>query len=205
MFTDLLVELRWNPVTPCSGYVAFAWSLDGGDLVITALGPRTEARWLKEAYPGTWKRVDCTPWIGWPGPEPSGGRAPPPCAGQGEIPPPRGVRGELAYSPDGKRVVFERAIGGEDLLWIANIDGSQARELTRNRRGGSSTCPCDTRPSFSPDGTRIAFIRTLSGRKAALFVVNVDGTRVKQLTPWSRGIAGEVDWSPDGSPVVSNP
>jgi TRAP-type C4-dicarboxylate transport system substrate-binding protein len=62
--TNRLVELRWNPATPCSGYVAFSWRRDGRDLVIVALDPRTEPGWLEKAYPGTWKRVDCTPDCG---------------------------------------------------------------------------------------------------------------------------------------------
>ncbi len=65
--TDLenrLVELRWNPATPCRGYLAFSWRRDGRDLVIVALDPRTEPGWLEKAYPGTWKRVDCTPDCG---------------------------------------------------------------------------------------------------------------------------------------------
>jgi hypothetical protein len=56
-----LVDLWWNPATPCSGYIAFAWRLDGRDLLVLHLDPRTAPAWIKTAYPGTWKRVDCTP------------------------------------------------------------------------------------------------------------------------------------------------
>jgi TRAP-type C4-dicarboxylate transport system substrate-binding protein len=56
-----LVQLRWNPATPCSGYVAFGWRLDGRDLTIERFDPLTRPGWLERAYVGTWKRVDCTP------------------------------------------------------------------------------------------------------------------------------------------------
>ena len=54
------VRLVWNPATPCSGFVAFAWKLDGADLVITALDPRSDRGWTA-ALVGTWMRVDCKP------------------------------------------------------------------------------------------------------------------------------------------------
>jgi TRAP-type C4-dicarboxylate transport system substrate-binding protein len=63
-FNDLVdrrVTLEWNPATPCRGYVAFAWRLDGDDLVIIGLDPRSDPGWTA-AFVGTWKRVDCTPW-----------------------------------------------------------------------------------------------------------------------------------------------
>ena len=53
------------PRTPCSGYVAFSWKPAArGDLAIVELDPRTEPAWIRNAYPGTWKRVDCTPSCG---------------------------------------------------------------------------------------------------------------------------------------------
>ena len=55
-----LVELRWNPGTPCVGYVGFSWRLEArGDLVLVNLDRRSEPAWVANAYRGTWKRVDC--------------------------------------------------------------------------------------------------------------------------------------------------
>jgi hypothetical protein len=54
------VKLRWNPATPCTEYIAFSWKVDGRDLEIVGLDPRTETGWTK-ALLGTWKLVDCTP------------------------------------------------------------------------------------------------------------------------------------------------
>ena len=55
------VVFHWNPATPCSGFVAFEWRLDGTDLVIAGLDPRDDPGWMA-AFVGTWKRVDCRPW-----------------------------------------------------------------------------------------------------------------------------------------------
>jgi C4-dicarboxylate-binding protein DctP len=192
---DRLAELKWNLGTPCSGYIAFAWKLDGLDLVITTLSPHAEPPWLRKAYPGVWKLVDCAPFIGWPGPDPAHAKAPP-CPRAHSVRPPPRVRGEVAYSPDGKRAVYESsAAGGRDGLVLVNVDGSGFTPLTENRATpGPGHCSCDSDPSFSPDGARVAFVRRLSDVSAALFVVNVDGTGLRRLTPWTQ-VAPEVDWA----------
>ena len=60
-------------------------------------------------------------------------------------------------------------------------------------------------PGGPPDGSRLAFWR---GRAAAtgttetaVFTVAADGTGLRQLTPWKL-LAGDPDWSPDGSVIV---
>jgi TRAP-type C4-dicarboxylate transport system substrate-binding protein len=53
------VAVRWNPATPCTSLIEFTWRLDGGDLVIESLAG-TQPRWMRRAYLGRWKRVDCT-------------------------------------------------------------------------------------------------------------------------------------------------
>ena len=54
------VELRWNPATPCIGYVGVSWRLDArGDLVFVTFDRRSEPPWTASAYRGPWKRVDC--------------------------------------------------------------------------------------------------------------------------------------------------
>jgi Tol biopolymer transport system component len=78
-----------------------------------------------------------------------------------------------------------------------NVDGSHQHALAP---GSPDTF--DGEPRFSPDGQSIAFIRI---RKAlghgnqhnALFVMGVDGTDVRQLTPWGQ-VVEFPSWSPDG-------
>lgn len=58
-------------------------------------------------------------------------------------------------------------------------------------------------PSLSPDRQRILFHRYVSDFEADLYVVNVDGTGLRQLThggAWNE--AGPQAWSPDGSKIV---
>jgi TRAP-type C4-dicarboxylate transport system substrate-binding protein len=57
-----LVELRWNPLTPCGGTIAFSARRRGRDLAVTSVRAFDDAVWMR-AYRGTWKRVDCEPWM----------------------------------------------------------------------------------------------------------------------------------------------
>ncbi len=115
-----------------------------------------------------------------------------------------------AWSPDGSRVAYMDAhgnvkyIGGTEwievgALSVMDADGSNRRQLTQLRRPTSSE---DGEPVWSPDGTRIAFVRLNSTAKPrnghAVFVINADGTGVRQLTPWRMQAGDHPDWSPDG-------
>ena len=115
---------------------------------------------------------------------------------------PRGLQGMPAYSPDGATIVFARSLPKEDALWIMRSNGTGLRQVTHNKRAGTNTCRCDGSPVFSPDGRQIAFVRTITDQKTAAFVVNVDGSGVKQITPWRMGVSAKLDWSPDGSKIV---
>jgi TolB protein len=115
---------------------------------------------------------------------------------------PRGFQGMPTYSPDGRRIAFDRSLPHEDAIWTMKTDGTGLRQVTHNKPAGKNECRCDGSPSYSPDGKSIAFVRTISEAKVALFTVRTSGGGLKQLTPWSRGVAAKVDWSPDGSLIV---
>jgi Ca2+-binding RTX toxin-like protein len=57
------------------------------------------------------------------------------------------------YSPDGTHIAFTSGNGNSTDVWIANGDGSMPTQLTHI---GSSPAGCGF-PSFSPDGSSIAF------------------------------------------------
>jgi Tol biopolymer transport system component len=115
---------------------------------------------------------------------------------------PRGLQGMPSYSPNGKLIAFDRTLPHQDAIWVMNTRGGGLRQVTHNRPAAKNECRCDGSPSFSPDGRRIAFVRTISEHKVALFTVASSGGTLKQLTPWGRGVAAKIDWSPDGSLIV---
>ncbi|HEX6060208.1 MAG TPA: Ig-like domain-containing protein [Gemmatimonadaceae bacterium] len=106
-------------------------------------------------------------------------------------------------SPDGERFVF--AVSQRDLttgapqhdLYVVNMNGMQMRRLT-------SMPGIEQEPAWSPDGTRIAFSATGEDGRLDIWVVNVDGSGLANLTAgmdaWVASHAPA--WSPDGERIA---
>jgi TolB protein len=118
-----------------------------------------------------------------------------------------------AWSPDGSRLVFERAFGpivkdtaaGLDVV-TANADGSNEQVILHYRSlEAQGQEPHDAQ--WSPDGTRIAVMILNSKAKprnaSAIYVLNADGSGLHRVTP-VRLNAGNPDWSPNGKRIAFN-
>jgi eukaryotic-like serine/threonine-protein kinase len=99
--------------------------------------------------------------------------------------------GHAALSPDGTRVAYVVTESGAGQIWVANSDGSGARQLTKN----SST---NFWPFWSPDSQWVAFTSMRPGPAEIWKVPAAGGTPV-QLTH-NNGFRG--DWSPDGRRIA---
>ena len=118
-----------------------------------------------------------------------------------------------AWSPDGNRLVFERAFGpivkdnaaGLDLV-TANADGT-AEQLLLHFRSLEAEGQEPHDAQWSPDGTRIAVtilnIKAKPRNGSAIHVLDADGSDLRRITPM-RLNAGNPDWSPDGKRIVFN-
>jgi dipeptidyl aminopeptidase/acylaminoacyl peptidase len=97
-------------------------------------------------------------------------------------------------SPDGKWVAY--VVSTADMqanhmfsnIWLVPANGGTERELTR---GGS-----DSRPRWSPDGKKIAFLSSRDGTQQ-VYVISLYGGESSRLTFLSTGADNEL-WSPDG-------
>lgn len=81
---------------------------------------------------------------------------------------------EPAVSPDGKQFAFSSDRLGKPMIWVMDIDGSNATKRTVAGEYNSS-------PAWSPDGKKIAFAG-LDGRHYDIFIMNADGTNLERLT-----------------------
>lgn len=98
--------------------------------------------------------------------------------------------------PDGRRVAFVvsrmdlEADRYERSVWL--WDGEEASRFTHG--------PADSRPRWSPDGSRLVFLRASGeeGDPAQVAVMPAAGGEAEILTGFDLG-AKEAEWSPDGS------
>ncbi len=94
------------------------------------------------------------------------------------------------------RIAFVSKAGGLNQIYLMDVDsagrGSTPRRLTADREP-------ENYPSWSPDGSRLAYQRDFNG--AAIYVVNADGTGARRLSP-TPGYDIQPSWSPDGTKIV---
>lgn len=126
--------------------------------------------------------------------------------------PPQGVVDrDPDYSPDGRKIVFQREGDTSDEIWVVDADGSNLTQLTDHDPGClPDRGTCDSSPAWSPDGTEIAFARDTGviaddAENKGIWVMNADGTRAHQLTQLDQpgqGFDRSPQFSPDGHQLV---
>lgn len=88
-------------------------------------------------------------------------------------------------SPNGELILFTNHGNG---LWLMTPDGDDPYALTFRD---------DIDPTWSPDGSMIAFASSRNGERQ-LYVMNANGSNVSQVTDLNN-MGGRSTWSPDGT------
>jgi Tol biopolymer transport system component len=109
---------------------------------------------------------------------------------------------EPSWSPAGDRVAYTslRDDGMGDVV-VANVAGGTVLSTDNLTLDNGGLGVPDMTPSWSPDGTRLAFTSYRSGAPS-VWIMNADGSRLLQVT--SPGNAGDYfpSWSPAGDSIA---
>lgn len=112
------------------------------------------------------------------------------------------------WAPDGKKIVFQRGLVPKDPLAVTQSNILVMDADGRNEYQLTDSPETDERPSWHPNGTRIAFsfyLWTGRGKRTPtnIALINLQTGKVKQLTQNPRlGISDNPDWSPNGRQIV---
>jgi len=114
--------------------------------------------------------------------------------------------GDPQVSPDGSRAVFTRVVtdekhtGYETSIWMVATSGNESPlRLTNGKH--------DAHARWSPDGTRIAFVRggdkddSGKPRPPQIAILSLSGGEARMITDLPKGASGPV-WSPDGKRIA---
>lgn len=105
----------------------------------------------------------------------------------------------VRWSPDGQRLYFDAEVRSKILIYTADADGKNIRELALGNANWGYE-----RPIPSPDGTQIMYAaingRTAAGLISEIGIANADGSNPRLITD---GVIRRkpLGWSPDGTTV----
>jgi len=97
------------------------------------------------------------------------------------------------WSPDGEKIAYTAGLGSRSYtIWVMGKDGENGKSVAEG-----------VGARWSPDGTRLAFLRNPKkrGEKGSIWVVNVDGTGERKVGD-EDSPAWELTWYPDGSSIA---
>ena len=99
-------------------------------------------------------------------------------------------------SPDGSRIAFDSDRDGERAVFIADADGHNVQRISGD---GFAAIP-----SWSPDGTALAFVRAEAAHPKVwnLWTADVSGGPARRLTSFRVGQPWGASWFPDGRRIA---
>ena len=151
-----------------------AWSPDGREIAFSRYSDKTLSIFVIPALGGTERRV----YRG-----------------------PASIGGGLSWSPDGRFLAFPEARESDpSTSWLALLSLADGNIRRLTTPPAAST---DSQPSFSPDGSQLAFDRaTIAGVSNDIYVVPTSGGKAVRLTFDHLPIMGIPAWTANGKEIV---
>jgi Tol biopolymer transport system component len=106
---------------------------------------------------------------------------------------------DASFSSDGRRLVYTvlgNTVPGDDVfdMYMVNVDGTNNHEVVRAAHN-------PTGPSWSPDGSSIAFLDDDRNGNRGLYVTDGSGSTIRPLAPVVLP-GGALHWSPDSKRIA---
>jgi Tol biopolymer transport system component len=105
----------------------------------------------------------------------------------------------LDWSPDGSHIalVDKNKPTDPNSIYLLSIETGERRRLTSPPPAGGG----DRDPAFSPDGSKLAFVRWSEGPRNVIYITELGGDEPKRLTLYE-GFVRDIDWLADGSALI---
>jgi hypothetical protein len=115
----------------------------------------------------------------------------------------------LAWSPDGRRIVFDRSYSDRDSgLYVVDAAGGKSRALVRGLAGAAAWSPDSTRIAFSSD----CFPPGAGSCRPGVYVAYLNGSPTRQVYAGGRRMDAAasfggvrvpgISWAPDGKSIL---
>lgn len=127
--------------------------------------------------------------------------------------PPEGATDiQPAWSPDGTKLAFVRKGDAYSDIYVLQLSDMSETALTSNRSDATpesltyvQQCNWAFRPTWSPDGTQIAYLSDVYTFDMALWLMSASGEGAHQISklPDQMGGLDCPRWSPDGNSIVA--